>query len=65
MALKASLAAYLVGSFFASVAYQLFPFFLIAYTSALRIIVQKDQKVSSWASKSHLTTPTAEETVWQ
>jgi putative inorganic carbon (hco3(-)) transporter len=42
MALEASLAAYLVGSFFDSVTYQLFPYYLIAYTSALRRIVQQD-----------------------
>jgi O-antigen ligase len=33
--LWASLAAYLVGAFFASTAYQLFPYFLVAYTTAL------------------------------
>jgi putative inorganic carbon (hco3(-)) transporter len=54
MALEASLAAYLVGSFFASVAYQLFPYCLVAYTSALLLIVQRDRTVSSWASKSQL-----------
>lgn len=41
MALEASLATYLVGSFFASDAYQLFPYCLVAYTTALRIIVRK------------------------
>lgn len=33
--LWASLAGYLVGAFFASTAYQLFPYFLVAYTTAL------------------------------
>jgi O-antigen ligase len=42
MALEASLAAYLVGSFFDSLTYQLFPYYLIAYTSALRRIAQQD-----------------------
>jgi O-antigen ligase len=42
MALEASLAAYLIGSFFDSLTYQLFPYYLIAYTSALRGIVQQD-----------------------
>ena len=34
-ALWASLASYLVGAFFASTAYQLFPYFTVAYTTAL------------------------------
>jgi O-antigen ligase len=33
--LWASLAGYIVGAFFASTAYQLFPYFLVAYTTAL------------------------------
>jgi hypothetical protein len=33
--LWASLGGYLVGAFFASTAYQLFPYFLVAYTTAL------------------------------
>jgi O-antigen ligase len=65
MALEASLAAYLVGSFFASVAYQLFPYCLIAYTSALRLIVRRDRTVSSRASKSQLTTTQVEVITWQ
>jgi O-antigen ligase len=63
MALEASLAAYLVGSSFASVAYQLFPYCLVAFTSALRLIVQRDRTVSSWASKSDLTPTQVEVTV--
>jgi O-antigen ligase len=55
MALEASLAAYLVGSFFASVAYRLFPYCLVAYTGALFLIVQRDRSVSSSSSKLHLT----------
>lgn len=65
MALQASLAAYLVGSFFGSVAYQLFPYCLVAYTSALRLIVQKDRTVSSGAPKSELIPAQLEVTVWQ
>jgi O-antigen ligase len=38
-ALKASLLGFLVGSFFASVAYLFFPYFLIWYTSVLRGVV--------------------------
>jgi len=33
--LRASIPGYLVGAFFASTAYQLFPYFLVAYTTAL------------------------------
>jgi putative inorganic carbon (hco3(-)) transporter len=65
MALEATLTAYLIGSFFASVAYQLFPYCLVAYTSALLLIVQRDRKVSSWPSKSQLTPTQGEVTVWQ
>ena len=52
MALEASFAAYLVGSFFASLQYQLFPYCLVAYTSALRLIVLSRQMVSSPTPKS-------------
>lgn len=62
MALGASLAAYLVGSFFTSVAYQLFPYCLVAYTSALRLIVQKDRTGSP---KPQPTPTEVEATVWQ
>jgi len=64
-ALEASLAAYLVGSFFGSLAYQLFPYCLVAYTSALRLIVLRDRMVSSRAPKSDLTPTQVEVTVWQ
>jgi len=40
-ALLASLAGYVVGSFFLSVAYQFFPYILVAYTIALTSIAQK------------------------
>ena len=48
-ALKASLAGYVVGSLFASTAYEFFPYILVAYTSALFLIAKKS--VSS--SKGH------------
>jgi len=65
MALEASLAAYLVGSFFLSQAYQFFPYCLVAYTSVLLLIVRRDRKVSSRASESHLTPAQVEVTVCQ
>ena len=64
MALEASLAAYLVGSFFASDAYQLFPYCLVAYTSSLRLIVRRDRTVSSRVPQSDLTPTQVEMTVW-
>lgn len=54
MALKASLAGYLVGSFFLSLAYNLFPYCLVAYTSALLLIVKRERTVSTWAPQSQL-----------
>ena len=65
MALEASLAAYLVGSFFASDAYQLFPYCLIAYTSSLRLIVQRDRVVPISVPEIHLPPAEVEATVWQ
>ena len=65
IALGASLAGYLVGSFFASVAYQLFPYCLVAYTGALRLIVHRERTVSSWAPKPPPTPTEVEVTVWQ
>ena len=44
-ALTASLAAYVMGAFFADTAYQLFPYYLVAYTSAAyRIASQPNPK---------------------
>ena len=40
-ALQASLAGFVVGSLFSSVAYQMFPYFLVAYTTALLLIAKK------------------------
>jgi len=65
MALEASLAAYLVGSFFGSLAYQLFPYCLVAYTSSLRLIVQRDRIESSRTPKPDPTPTQAEVMVWQ
>jgi O-antigen ligase len=64
MALGASLAAYLVGSFFASVAYQVVPYCLVAYTGVLRLIVQRDRTVSSWSPNPHPTPTEVDVTVW-
>jgi putative inorganic carbon (hco3(-)) transporter len=52
MALAASLAAFFVGSFFGSAAYQLFPYSLVAYTGALRAIVERHRKALSLKLKS-------------
>jgi putative inorganic carbon (hco3(-)) transporter len=60
VALEASLAAYLIGSFFISVAYQFFPYCLVAYTSALRLIAQKDRTAARVTSKPDLESPEAE-----
>ena len=65
MALQASLAAYLVGSFFGSLAYQLFPYYLVAYSSALRLIVERQLVVPSAPSKSDPAPAAVEVTVWQ
>ncbi len=48
-ALRASLAAYAVGSLFASVVYSFFPYFLVAYTTALAQITSAQQPSPSQA----------------
>lgn len=65
LALEASLVAYLVGSFFASVAYYAFPYCLAAYTGVLRIIVQRHKRASRLASQSSPTPIPVEVTAWQ
>jgi O-antigen ligase len=55
MALEASLAAYLVGSFFLTHGYQLFPYFLVGYTSALLQIARWYRLVSSRAERLNAT----------
>lgn len=64
MALKASLAAYLVGSFFASSAYQLFPYCLISYTSMLALIVERYRTISNMVTKSTVAATQVEVPVW-
>jgi len=65
MALEASLAAYLVGSFFGSLAYQLFPYCLVAHTSSLLLITHRERLASSGTPKSQVTPAQVEVTVWQ
>ena len=56
--LWASLAGYVVGAFFASTAYQLFPYFLVAYTTALfNIASGSGQKVQPGKSPLQTWTP--------
>lgn len=58
MGLEASLAAYLVGSLFASEAYQFFPYFLVAYTTALyRAGIQVNAKETARAAKEFPAVP--------
>jgi putative inorganic carbon (HCO3(-)) transporter len=64
MALQASLAAYLVGSFFGSVAYHLYPYCLIAYTSSLQLIAKKDRTVSHLPWKAQPVPPETEAIAW-
>ena len=52
--LWASLAGYLVGAFFASTAYQLFPYFLVAYTTALFNIASTNPGLKQAEEKSPL-----------
>ncbi len=65
MGLEASLAAYLVGSMFTSDSYQLFPYCLVAYTSALLLIARRDRAISIRIRKSLSTTFQEEITLWQ
>lgn len=54
IALEASLAGFLVGSFFLSLAYNFFPYCLVAYSTALRKIESKDRADSNAVSSSDL-----------
>ena len=65
IALEASLAAYLVGSFFLTHGYELFPYCLVVYTSALLLIARRDRLVSSREKRLHAPPPQVEATVWQ
>ena len=51
-ALRASLLAYLVGSFFASEAYQYFPYFLVGYTTVLFRITHTAHSYDIWKSQT-------------
>jgi TctA family transporter len=46
-ALRASLLAFLVSSFFASVAFEYFPYFLTAYTTALFLIARRQRALAN------------------
>ncbi len=50
-AFRASLAGFVVGSCFASVAYQFFPYFLVTYTTAL-LLIAKESAVHTTKSES-------------
>lgn len=63
MLLEASLLGYLVGSFFLSLAYHLFPYCLIAYTSALRIITS-NYRLDSNAESNRLIAVQLEVDAW-
>jgi O-antigen ligase len=67
MALEATLFAYLVGSFFASVAYQLFPYCIVAYTSSLRRIEHNKPSGTEAAPQppGQQVEPPVEYVVWQ
>ncbi len=56
-ALNASLAGFVVGSFFASDAYQFFPYFLVAYTTALLRIAKEYASESRMNEPARKTTP--------
>ena len=53
-ALRASLVGYLVGSFFDSLAFEFFPYFLVAYTTALFCATAAPEPVSSAQTKVEL-----------
>jgi hypothetical protein len=53
--LWAGLAAYITGAMFASTAYQLFPYFMVGYTTALyRISCLRPEEVSEGAKSEQL-----------
>ena len=56
-AIKGSLGAFLVGSFFSSLAYMMFPYCLVAYTIALRTIVQRERIFADQTVKSAVAKP--------
>jgi putative inorganic carbon (hco3(-)) transporter len=64
MTLQASLAGYLVGSFFLSLGYHLFPYCLLAYTSALRLIESRKHSESNSAVEAVLAPAQPEAEAW-
>jgi O-antigen ligase len=64
MTLQASLAGYLVGSFFLSLGYHLFPYCLLAYTSALRLIESRKHSESNSAVETVLAPAQPEAEAW-
>jgi hypothetical protein len=65
MALKASLATYLVGSLFASDAYQVFAYCLIGYICVLQVIARNDRVASRKEFDAPHVTEPVEIGVWQ
>src|SRR5215469_4311887 len=64
MALEASLAGFLVGSFFTSIAYQLFPYCFVAYTGILRLIVKRAQVFSRRVASPQANPTEAGQLIW-
>jgi hypothetical protein len=62
-ALRATLAGYVVGSLFASTAYQFFPYFLVAYTTALLWIAKKTSNQTGAPEKANDLLPEEESVV--
>jgi putative inorganic carbon (HCO3(-)) transporter len=65
MALQASIVAYLVGSCFGSLAYQLFPYCLVAYSGSVLQIVRRDRKAARSSLEPELSSTQIEVPVWQ
>jgi O-antigen ligase len=61
-ALHASLLAFLLASFFASVAFEYFPYFLAAYTTSLFLLARRQRALQSRKSSAHRNSGTLEET---
>jgi O-antigen ligase len=60
-ALRASLLAFLVSSFFASVAFEYFPYFLTGYTTALFLIARRQRALANRLSAAEQNSGTVEE----
>jgi hypothetical protein len=65
MALSASLAGYFVGSFFTSVAYQLFPYCFVVYIGILRLIAKREQAFSIRAASPQPNSTEVGELIWE